>query len=279
MQEYLVLFMVLLIVFGAGFLAFAIAPIKKVSDLLNEGTLQFKWNILKFLVILFIFAYLYYAYQYWSYYWDKENVDFIVPFIFFFGGVFVYLVGSLASNTAHDISKIANLERENITDALMQIHNRRHFDNKLKEEILLSTRYSLPLSLLILDLDNFKRVNDSYGHIVGDAVLKGIAKTIKEVIRDVDIVARYGGEEIAIIAPNSNIDQAIILAQRVREKIEHNDIAIECSTIQSIKVTVSIGVSTLSATSENSPKKMIKEADKALYRAKKEGKNLVVAAK
>ncbi len=271
--------MVLLILIGAIFLLFAITPIKKVSNLLRDEALQFRWNILKFLVILFIIGYLYYSYEYWSYYSKKDSVNFVVPLIFFFGGVFVYLVGLLASTTAQDIIKIASLERENITDELMQIHNRRHFDKKLKEKILLSSRYSLPLSLLIIDLDNFKRVNDSYGHLIGDSVLQGVAKIIKEVVRDVDIIARYGGEEIAIITPNIDINQATALAQRVREKIECTDISIECSTIQSLKVTVSIGVASLNNFYEGSYENIIKDADKALYRAKKEGRNLVIAAK
>lgn len=279
MQEYLVLFMISLILCGAVFLVFAISPIEKVPNLLKDKKLQFKWQSLKYLVILFILGYLYYTYQYWQHYAGEDNIDIVVPFIFFFGGIFVYLVGSLASNTAHDLSKMALLERENITDGLMKIYNRRHFDDKLNEEILLASRYSLPLSLLLLDLDNFKRVNDTYGHLVGDAVLQGVAKVIKEVVRDVDIAARYGGEEIAIITPSSNIDQAMVLAQRLRARIEQCDIPIQCSVLQSLKVTVSIGVSTLKVKPNNTCETMIEDADQALYRAKKEGKNLALAAK
>lgn len=271
--------MLLLVFVGATFLIFAISPIKKVSSIVKDEALRFKWNSLKFLILFFILGYFYYAYKYWSSHWGEQNADAFVPFIFFFGGIFVYLVGSLASNTAQDISKIASLEIENITDPLMQIHNRRHFDYKLNEEISLASRYSLPLSLLILDLDDFKRVNDSYGHLVGDSVLQGVANIINEVIRDVDIASRYGGEEIAIITPNSDIDQAMILAERLRVMIENSEIPISCSVVQSLKITVSIGVSTLHLKPCDSPEIMIKNADKALYRAKKEGKNLVILAK
>jgi len=125
-------------------------------------------------------------------------LDLIVPSVFFFGAGFVWLTATLSLHTAIDIRRVTVLEHENITDPLIGIYNRRYLDRRLQEEFIRARRYSLPLSVLLLDIDHFKRVNDAYGHQVGDLVLSYLGKLLLSAIRATDIIARYGGEEILI---------------------------------------------------------------------------------
>ena len=190
------------------------------------------------------------------------------------GGVFVYLVGQLALKTMSDIRKIAILQYESITDSLTGLKNRRYFDQRLYEEIAHSRRYRLPLSLLLIDVDHFKVVNDTYGHQIGDEVLKNLSKVILEMVRDSDIVARYGGEEIAIITPNTEKAEAILLAERLRNIVQKSTLASIDATQEVVQITISIGVSTLNLVVMDKDA-LVEEADKALYEAKKLGRNRV----
>lgn len=137
-------------------------------------------------------------------------------------------------------------------------------------------RYGLSLSLIFLDIDRFKEVNDTYGHMVGDEVLRNLAKAIKNIARESDIICRYGGEEIAIIAPNTSLENAIILANRLRETIKKSTMALSCATQEEIKITISLGVSSID--SEVTCKDtLIKKADESLYEAKQSGRDKVVS--
>jgi len=123
----------------------------------------------------------------------------------------------------------------------------------------------------MLDIDNFKRINDTYGHDVGDLVLKSLAETIKGILRKNDYIIRYGGEEFLILLPNATIDRAIKVAEKIRREIENKKIKIGD---KEIKFTVSLGVSEI-YTSDRSLQNAIKRADEKLYKAKKKGKNRV----
>ena len=128
------------------------------------------------------------------------------------------------------------------------------------------------------DIDFFKKVNDTYGHAVGDCVLKNVAKTIKKELRENDIPSRYGGEEFAILLPYTTLDEAALVAQRLRRAIEKKKINIEEYNIQGISqisVTISVGVSAYDKTMKES-EQLYQNADKALYEAKKNGRNRVV---
>jgi diguanylate cyclase (GGDEF)-like protein len=136
----------------------------------------------------------------------------------------------------------------------------------------------MPLSVLLIDIDHFKRVNDIYGHQVGDLVLEGISQLIVTTLRTTDIVARYGGEEIMVIAPSTPVKVATDLAERLRKVVEHAsfEIPVELDRdISALGVMVSIGVACLSQHT-NDMQELIQSADKALYRAKSEGRNRVV---
>ena len=156
-------------------------------------------------------------------------------------------------------------------DALTNVHNRHYFNQELEKEIAKSRRYKIDLSLLMIDIDHFKKVNDTYGHPVGDQVLKTLADICKKVLRDVDIVVRFGGEEFIVILPSTNISGSLLTAERIRRAVEETEFQYEDI---SLRCTVSIGVTSYD-NNEWNDKDFIKAADIALYEAKKNGRNQV----
>jgi len=169
------------------------------------------------------------------------------------------------------------LQYENVTDHLIGIHNRRYLDRRTDEEISRARRYDTQLSLLLLDIDHFKIVNDNYGHQIGDRVLMSLGQMLFREVRDTDIVARYGGEEIAVLAPQTSVASAIELAERLRRSVEKSIMvpANEYEKRQAITITVSIGVAGLDKEIVDH-QSLIHRADKALYGAKQQGRNRVV---
>ncbi|HWT79060.1 MAG TPA: diguanylate cyclase [Candidatus Methylomirabilis sp.] len=157
-------------------------------------------------------------------------------------------------------------------DALTGLYNYREFHRRLTEEVQRSWRYGRPFSLLILDIDGFKAVNDTYGHLAGDEALRGLAALIRQEARPVDEVARYGGEEFAILLPETPGPGAFAMADRIREIIASHPVSIGPG--QTVSLTVSIGVVTYPQDSE-SEDELIGVADKALYAAKNSGRNRV----
>ncbi len=156
------------------------------------------------------------------------------------------------------------------TDSLTSLWNYGYFQYRLDEELLKAESAKLPLSIMMIDIDDFKKFNDSHGHIQGDNALKGLSKRLKRNCRKIDILCRYGGEEFSIILPGNNKQEAFLLGERIRRSIEQKNIS-------GSKFTISIGVASFPKDSlEKYP--LIKKADKALYRAKKEGKNRIILA-
>ncbi|HET6370846.1 MAG TPA: diguanylate cyclase, partial [Nitrospiria bacterium] len=159
-----------------------------------------------------------------------------------------------------------------ITDSLTGLYNHREFQRKLEEEVERSRRYHHEFSLLLMDIDHFKLFNDTYGHQVGDAVLKIIGHLIQEEVRIINVPARYGGEEFAIILPETSSSNARLVAERVRRKIlSHRFVVVEN---RETMISVSIGVSTYPADGETR-ERLIHAADQALYAAKEGGRNCV----
>jgi diguanylate cyclase (GGDEF)-like protein len=158
-----------------------------------------------------------------------------------------------------------------ITDSLTGIFTRKHYLERLAEEIDYSRQFNYPFSLLMLDIDHFKGINDHYGHLVGDAVLRFVAKLIKDNLRQVDLLCRYGGEEFSIILTNTDKDGAKLAAERIRQSVENSPVKVYD---EDLKVTISIGVTTFPGDARNS-QKLIETADKALYKAKQNGRNQV----
>ncbi len=164
-------------------------------------------------------------------------------------------------------------------DALTGLNNRRQFEIRLKQEVSNSRRNNFPMCCMMLDVDYFKKVNDTYGHAAGDNVLKSVSEIIKREIREYDIACRYGGEEFFIILPQTNINEASHVAQRLRKVIEEAEIDLQDAGVKNIphiKITVSIGVCEYE--SKMSADEIAQKADKALYEAKKTGRNRVIVA-
>jgi diguanylate cyclase (GGDEF)-like protein len=266
-----------LVLCGALFLTISLKPIRQLISHLPNGSLKNKWNVLSGFIIAFIIGYLFYAIDFWLQYEQKDDSSLVVPTIFFLGAIFVLMVGGLALQTAKDIKRISILQHQSVTDSLMSINNRRYFEQSIDEKVRMANRYGLELSLILLDIDKFKSVNDNYGHLSGDEVLRNLAKVIKGIVRDSDIICRYGGEEIAIICPQTTLEDTLILAERLRKIIEHSILALSCGTQEEIKATISAGVSSLKLLEVKNKEYLIKKADFALYEAKQAGRNKVIA--
>jgi len=164
------------------------------------------------------------------------------------------------------------LRKLSITDPLTGIKNRRAFFEVSENFFKLANRKDLPLSLLILDIDLFKKVNDTYGHIIGDEILKFLVKQTNQTLRDSDIFARYGGEEFIILLPDTDLNGAIQVAEKIRKAIESTPYQGDVE----VSITVSLGVAQLQ--NEKILNKLIQRADEALYRAKEYGRNRVEAS-
>ena len=170
------------------------------------------------------------------------------------------------------------LKRLVAIDALTGIANRRHFDRSLDRELRRARRGGQPLSLIFLDLDEFKRFNDTYGHARGDEVLRRVAQTLNETFRrGGDFVARYGGEEFAVVLPGVDARRAALYAERLRRRIWRLSIPYAVGAITD-RVTISGGVATVRPGMITTPEQLLLAADQALYRAKCQGRNQIASA-
>jgi len=167
----------------------------------------------------------------------------------------------------------ANVELEKLveTDALTGLNNRRHFDERLRQEIARSRRHENPLAIAMLDLDHFKAINDGHGHDIGDCALRSIANLLKAQARETDSISRIGGEEFVLLMVSTGESEAIAYAKRIRETIEGAPIVCEDSELS---LTCSIGVAVLSAEVRDA-EHLLKRADSAMYEAKNRGRNAV----
>jgi diguanylate cyclase (GGDEF)-like protein len=195
-----------------------------------------------------------------------------------FSKVDLELVSLLGQETSLAIERArlySQMEQMSITDPLTKLSNRRYFDNRLNEELSRAQRNEHSLCVTMLDIDHFKKVNDTYGHAMGDTVLKGVAEIIRREARGTDLPARYGGEEFILVAPETTLDAAQVLAERLRQAVEQTEFAGEGEDeTQKLHVTISLGVAAFpdSASDKDS---LVKRADQALYGAKEGGRNQV----
>ena len=164
------------------------------------------------------------------------------------------------------------LRQLSITDPLTLLYNRRYTTDMLGKELQRAERKGSHLSLVMIDIDYFKRVNDQYGHLIGDQLLVAIAGLSRIGLRSYDFAARYGGEEFVLILPETALDDALMIAERLRARVEMH---LFTGPLKEVKLTVSMGVATYPTDFIGSVEDLIREADEALYRAKKAGRNLV----
>ena len=166
---------------------------------------------------------------------------------------------------------LEEVQRLAITDSLTGLHNRRHLLELARHELQRARRYQLPMSVFMLDIDEFKRVNDTYGHAIGDQVLQGVAECCRQELRGVDVLGRYGGDEFAAVLPETGLPAACQVAERLRESIAQR--ALDTKAGQ-VTVTVSLGVAVLDD-EHLAPETLLDHADQALYVAKQSGRNRV----
>lgn len=168
------------------------------------------------------------------------------------------------------------LDRLSRTDALTGLFNRRYFEERFAVEFARSNRYRAPLSCLMIDIDHFKRINDSHGHAFGDKVLQAVATVAQDTLRDVDMLARYGGEEFLALLPETGPAEALRVSERVRRGIEQLKLSAEVmGDAQRVRCTASIGLATFPVPSIDSAEALLRAADDALYTAKEGGRNRV----
>jgi diguanylate cyclase (GGDEF)-like protein len=176
-----------------------------------------------------------------------------------------YLSGEDAEAKYHE-----EIYRMTIVDGLTQIHNKRYLFESLEREIIRSRRHDRPLSALMFDIDFFKRINDHYGHLAGDYVLRELAETVQSRIRRDEVFARYGGEEFVIVLPETEMEGATALAETLREKVKEHSFVFQG---EKIPVTISIGCALVK--DNDTATELIQRADEKLYEAKRGGRNRV----
>jgi diguanylate cyclase (GGDEF)-like protein len=183
--------------------------------------------------------------------------------------IYRFLAGGNVEAEYHE-----EIYRLTIIDALTDIHNKRYFLEFLDRELARSNRYNRPLSLLMLDIDRFKTINEVLGHVGGDFVLRELAARIKGNIRKEELFARYGGEEFAIVLPETNTEGAALLGERLRQVVETEPFRYED---KAQPVTVSVGVAATTGLEGLTPQELLRQADEKLFQAKHQGRNRVVS--
>jgi diguanylate cyclase (GGDEF)-like protein len=165
-------------------------------------------------------------------------------------------------------------DRVAVVDALTEVHNRRYFLLRLEDEYRRAQRYDNPLALVLVDLDQFRGINESFGHLVGDGVLRAVAQTLVAAVRETDTVARTGGDEFACILPQTHLAGALTVAERIRRDVA----ALRTGPAADVLLTASVGVGSHPAVQVQTPEELIGAADGCLARAKREGRNRVCLA-
>jgi diguanylate cyclase (GGDEF)-like protein len=190
--------------------------------------------------------------------------------------LFSYLTNQ-ASVSVENVDLHETVQRQAVTDELTGLFNHRRFQEVMTQEVERARRYGQEMGLIMLDIDNFKRVNDTYGHMQGDMVLREVARVLRQSSREIDEPARYGGEEMAVALPQTDLEGAYRFAERVRRRIEALDLEL-LDGDGTLKVTASFGAASLMNTSGDGKDALVAAADAALYRAKRSGKNRTVRA-
>jgi two-component system, cell cycle response regulator len=183
--------------------------------------------------------------------------------------IYRYLAGGNIEAEYHE-----EIYRLTILDGLTQIHNQRYLVEFLEREVVRSQRHERPLSVLMVDIDKFKSINDTFGHLCGDFVLRELADIVRATVRKEDLFARYGGEEFTLVLVETNLEGAIIAAERIREAVAEHQFRFESTPV---KLTISIGIANTCGDMTISPTGLLKVADENLFEAKRAGRNRVIS--
>lgn len=252
---------------GMGLLAISLKPISTILATVGGGRLHRSWATLRILVILFTIGYA--TFGALSINSPPNIANLVVSVILLAGGGFVLVVAQLSAVTTIDIIRVASLERDVVRDPLTGLFNRRYMKAKLEDEAARARRSENALSALLIDLDHFKHINDTYGHLVGDFVLTHVANLIVRCSRVTDTVVRYGGEEFLVITPHTDLAEARVLGERLLKQLANDRIALPDG--RHLTVTASIGAACLAF--DEAMGDFLSRADEALYVAKRTGRN------
>lgn len=255
---------------GIAMMAASLKPALAILSLARGRPLHRMWQLLVLLVLLLIVGCT-------TNVWFRLQApittpEIIVATIVFVGGTYVLIAAHLSAIATRDIVRVAALESEVMRDPLTGAFNRRYLENMLRMATAKPSRQ--PLSAMLIDIDHFKRINDTYGHLTGDRVLTQVCAVIKGNSRTTDIVVRYGGEEFIVVSPGSDLDAVTILGNRILRQIAAHAIALPDGAV--LHVTASIGAAALAP--DEDPNAFIARADQALYAAKHAGRNRLCSA-
>lgn len=267
-------FAMILVVAGLAILVAALPPTRKLIAELPEGPMRSQWRLLAGLIVFFILGYA----AYLGVSWGRHEIfaDLLVPVVFVCSACFVLLASRLSLATVINIRRMSTLERANVTDALSGLDSRHYLDRRMREEMMRAERHGLAVSVILFDIDNFASVNATYGHAVGDQVLTEIGRILSGGVRESDVLVRYGGEEIAVVATHTPPAAAMAVAERLRRDVEVGARkALREAQGARRAITVSIGVAGRDA-GVKADADLFKAAEAALRRAKSEGRNRVV---
>jgi diguanylate cyclase (GGDEF)-like protein len=271
---------------GVSFLV-VLSAIGRTQNLIRILPERGQWPSLRNLMAFFAVGYaVYFAFLVTG---RPFNKDLVTAEVFFLSSMFMFMVVRFTYQTIHNILRLDELEELANTDELTGIYNRRAILHLLDEEFQKSKQFRFPLSVAMVDLDHFKKINDIYGHLAGDTVLKEIAKVLRDGLRRIDLLGRYGGEEFLCVLPSTADDDSLVTAERVREKVENLLFEVtgpdvltpifpqDIPTGETVKITVSIGVASLDESIRDA-EHLVSAADTALYDAKEEGRNRTCSA-
>jgi diguanylate cyclase (GGDEF)-like protein len=224
-----------------------------------------KWKVIAGTALFFS------VFKYTAYFFEEDSISKIEVLALilesFVNGVLLFVISYL--HLRHN-KLLKQMQKLIIIDSLTGVYNRRYFNIYMEKTIALSQRINSPLTLIMIDIDYFKKINDNYGHLCGDEALKHISEIIRRNVRNSDAYVRFGGEEFVIILPNTHLDEGQILAERIREAVEQSEFTYNN---EHIHISISMGISLYEGEKIEG---FIEKADKALYRAKENGRNQVV---
>lgn len=263
-----------LVVAGLSGLVIALPATRRLIAELPEGPLRAQWRRLAAMIIALAAGYV----AYLAVFWDRPQTaaDLIVPLIFVGSAAFICVVARLSRDTIVSVRRMSALDREKITDALSGLDSRHYLDRRMREEVTRAERHGLAVSVMLLDIDEFASVNATYGHEVGDQVLTEIGRILSGGVRESDVLVRYGGEEIAVVATHTPPKDALMVAERLRRDVEVGARkALRESQGARRAITVSIGVAGREAGSKGGGD-LFALAERGLRKAKTEGRNRVV---
>lgn len=263
------------VVVAALVLVAALVPVNSVVALVPDGSVRQRWRLLQTGILVCVAAYSAYLVLFWDHH--RTWLDLLAPAAFLAAALLIVATLRLTLDTASEVRHAGRAEH-GVTDVLVGVYNRRYLEHRLAEEVARSRRHALPLSVLLFDLDHFRRLNEKWGREVGDRVLTYLGHLLLNAVRGSDIVARYGGEELIVIAPSTTLEQAVELADRLRRHVEKEDLGFggEAGDKPELQVTVSVGVAQFQS-DETEWSEIVVRADQALKRAKKAGRNRVAS--